>query len=406
MNTPRTLPYLDTSGALALDGLKRYHRVANFRIGGAYDLDDPASYESGGEGGVTLESLGLPPVQIGYVTLGAPHRGEDGIIDNAVLVNPYYSGDSTSVLDFWGEMGARTSFSEGVHIGPGAFIDTDRHYVILVDALGLWGCSKPSASHPGCDDSQALGLRFPQYRLEDCVQLSYRLLRDALDVHRLELVTGVSLGASLTYVWAVMHPDFMKRILPIGGTPFQSRGMARWQFDLMTACIQSDPVYRETKGDYYHLSHLERPIRGNLFGWSLLRQSAYVNELRVEQTPEQYRLEAFAWDDCDDMIASGATLPGSGQSLFAVALIDSNDLIYRNRAQGLLDVEPELHRVKAKTLIIHVDTDQWLAPHIARRAHERIPGSQLHTFPHDMGHYGVFMAPARLAGEIKAFLER
>lgn len=283
-------------------------------------------------------------------------------------------------------------------MGPGRLIDTDRWYVILTDALGLWGCSRPSASHPGGVRSVALGLRFPQYRIEDCVQLTYRLLRDRLDVHRLRLAMGVSMGATQTYAWGVMHPRFAEALLPIGGTTFQNRGMARWLFDLMTSAIQSDPVYRETRGDYYALPPERRPILGNLFGWSLLRQSAFDDEFRITQTPEQYDLEAFDWERSQAMVAAGGQ--GCGQGLFEVAQVDSNDLIYRNRALAQLDLEGELHRIRARTLILHVETDQWLRAHVARRAQERIAGSRILTYAHPLGHYAVFEAPGRYRDEI------
>ena len=388
------------------DALKRYHTVADFRIGGTYDFDRPQDFERGAPGGVTLESLGAGPAQVGYVTLGTPHKGPDGLIDNAILICPYYSGDSTNMLDFWGEDGSRTDFSEGVAIGPGRLFDTDRYYVIVADALGLWGASKPSSSQPGQPGTVALGLRFPTYRLEDCVQLQYRLLRDELGVGRLKLVTGVSLGAAMTYVWGVMYPGFVDAVMPVGGTPFQNRGMARWLFDLMSSAIQSDPVYRATKGEYYHLARLQRPIQGNLFGWSLLRQSGFVDEYRCEQSYDQYVAEGFDWEGSKLTIDTLGKVPGTwGQSLFSVALIDSNDLIYRNRAQALLDVEGQLGRITARTLIVHVETDQWLQIHIARRAHERIRGSRLITFPHKLGHYAVFAAPQRYRDEMQAFLE-
>ena len=394
---------LDASAVKEFHGQKKYYQVKDFSIGGTYNFNDPSSYERGGKDGITFESIGLSPIQIGYITVGTPRKNEKGEIDNAVLLCPYYSGDSTNILDFWSEEGGRTDFSEGVYIGPGKVFDTDTQYIILADALGLWGASKPSSSHPGMEESVALGLEFPQYRLEDCVQLMYRLLRDELNVHHLNLVSGVSLGAALTYLWGVMHPDFVDRILPIGGTHFQDKGMARWLFDLMTAAIQSDEIYRMTGGDYYDLPRLQQPILGNLFGWSLVRQSAFVDEYRVEQTHEQYTLEGFDWEKSKAVIDSGGE-EGWGRSLYSVALMDSNDLIYRNVAQSMHNVEDELHRIQARALIIHVDTDQWLPCHIARRANERIKGSTLITFPHDMGHYAVFSAPGRYAEEIKAFL--
>ena len=397
------IPY-DASAVAAFHEKKRYYSIDDFKIGGIYDYSSPDSNEKGGSGGVTLESKGLGPAQIGYITLGTPKRDSSGKIENAVLICPYYSGDSTNMLDFWSPEGSRLDFSKGPHLGPGQVIDTERYYVVLADALGLWGSSKPSSSQPNQEGSVALGLDFPEYRLEDCVQTMYLLLRDELGIEELQLVTGVSLGAALTYVFGALHPSFCKRIMPIGGTHFQNRGMARWLFDLMTSAIQSDPIYRATNGKYYDKPRLERPIRGNLFGWSLLRQSAFVDEYRVEQSQEEYQAEAFDWNEAKRVVETQGE-EGWGKSLYSVALMDSNDLIYRNIAQSKHDIEEELHRIEAKTLIIHVDSDQWLPVHIAKRAQKRISKAKLLSFSHDLGHYAVFMAPGKYAKEIAEFME-
>jgi hypothetical protein len=42
---------------------------------------------------------------------------------------------------------------------------------------------------------------------------------------------------------------------------------------------------------------------------------------------------------------------------------------------------------------------------MARRAHERIPGSRLCAFEHPLGHYALFRAPAVFRDEIRLFLE-
>lgn len=402
----KELDWITTSAVPRFDTLKKYYTVQKFKIGGVYDLSNEKHYEYGGRGGVTLESLGLDSVQIGYVTLGKARHNANGEIDNAILICPYYSGDSTNMLEFWSSMGKRTSFAGGIHIGPGKLIDTNRYYVILIDALGLWGASKPSSSHPGKKKSYALGLQFPQYRLEDCVQLMYRLLKDKLKVARLRLVTGVSMGGTLTYAWGVLHPHFVEAIMPIGGTPFQDSGIARWLFDLMTAAIESDPVYRETRGDYYKKSKLNHPILGNMFGWSILKHSAFIDEYRVKQGFEHCKKEIFDWKKSPEVVKTFGKKIGYGSSLFRIALIDANDLIYRNRAQTMFNVEPYLSKIQARTLIIHISTDQWLYLHLAKRAKEKIAGSKLLSFPDKMGHYAVFKALAVYKKEIRQFLNK
>ncbi|NGX96516.1 MAG: alpha/beta fold hydrolase, partial [Candidatus Afipia apatlaquensis] len=200
-------PFTRRSSQVQHDGLKQYYEIANFRLGGRYDFADPSKWENGGEGGKTLESLGGGKLRTAYVAIGTPRRNAAGEITNAVVINSYYSGDSTDMYEQWVKGAA---LSGGVPIiGPGRPIDTDRYYVIMVDPLGTWGASKPS---------DGLGIKFPQYSYYDMVQANYRLLRDHLKVARIALVTGVSMGGTQTYVWGVMHPEYIGALMPIGGT--------------------------------------------------------------------------------------------------------------------------------------------------------------------------------------------
>ncbi len=237
-------PFTRRSSQMQHDGLKKTYEISNFRLGGKYDLSDPSKWENGGEGGTTLESLGAGKLRTAYIAIGTPRRNAAGEITNAVVINSYYSGDSTDMYEQWVK---GTALSGGVPvIGPGRPIDTDRYYVVMVDPLGTWGASKPS---------DGLGIKFPQYSYYDMVQANYRMLRDQLKVARVALVTGVSMGGTQTYVWGVMHPEFIGALMPIGGTTQSDAEdpVGNWTFQLMTAAIEADPVWQSTKGDYYKL---------------------------------------------------------------------------------------------------------------------------------------------------------
>ena len=83
------------SGIEALNPLKKFYFVPNFKIGGEYEIGNEAAYEFGGKGGVTLESLGQKSLRVAYIAVGTPKKDENGKIINAVIVSPYYSGDAT-----------------------------------------------------------------------------------------------------------------------------------------------------------------------------------------------------------------------------------------------------------------------------------------------------------------------
>lgn len=374
-----------TSGIPALDGLKRYHTIPRFRLGGAYSPGRPRDFEYGGEGGVTLESLGADPLRVAYIAAGTPERDDNGRITNAVVISPYYSGDSTFMYYYWYDGQEGNDFAGGAVVGPGKLIDTDRHYVIFLDAVGLWGTSKPS---------DGLGMKFPRYNYFDCVQANYRLLRDELKVGRVKLATGVSMGAIQSYIWAVLHPDFVGAILPIGGLT-EADSNTRWLFELMTAAIQSDPVWRETKGDYYHLPKESHPNRGVMFGWSILLYTGMSFDFRVGQPWEEACREVFSWEPEGKQ----------GELLLPLARsYDANDLLVRNRIAEGFSLTAELHRIKAQTLILHVANDQWLRLSTAEKARDRIRGARLFSFEHELAHYAVFRAPNILRDRVIPFL--
>jgi homoserine O-acetyltransferase len=361
------------------DGVKKTVEIPNFRIGGKYDFDDPASYEHGGVGGVTLESLGAGPLKLSYIDVGTPKKNDKGEIINAVVINSYYSGDATNMYENWFDGQGGNAFSGGALIGKGKLLDTDKYYIVMVDAVGLWGGSKPS---------DGLGMKFPQYSYQDMVQATYRLLRDQLNVGHANLITGASMGATQTYVWGVQHPDFMDALMPIGGTT-QSDGddpVGKWTFQLMTAALRSDPVWQKTGGDYYHLPKEEHPNKGVEFGWSILNSTGFSFDLRSTQDwDEQVKPYVYYWKYPDE---------GSGKALQGLAgIFDAVDLLYRNEAGNIHNINDELHRIKARTLMMHVQNDNWLNSLKAVQAHARIPGAELILKPSPLAHYMVFSFP-------------
>ncbi len=372
VSTASAQPFTRRSSQVKYDELKKYYEISNFRIGGKYDLDDPSKWQDGGVGGTTLESLGGGKLRTAYIALGTPRRNAAGEIINAVVVNSFYSGDATDMYIQWV---VGTPLSGGPVIGPGKLIDTNKYYVVLCDALGLWGTSKPS---------DGLGQRFPQYSYMDMVQANYRMLREHLKVGHISLVTGASMGATQTYVWGVMYPGFITGLMPVGGTT-QSDGddpLGNWTFQLMTAAIESDPVWRSTGGNYYNLPKEQHPNQGVAFGWSVLSMTGFDFDFRSSQNWAAVQPDVFYWTP---------PTPKAGSNMAARALLfDAVDLIYRNRAGETYNINDDLRRIRARTLVMHIENDNWLNFSLAKRAVERTPGADLLSETSPVAHYGVF----------------
>ncbi|HMK34814.1 MAG TPA: hypothetical protein VK463_07090 [Desulfomonilaceae bacterium] len=377
------------SGVKSLGHLKKFHTIPHFKIGGLYDIGNPEQYKFGGRDGITLESRDAGSLRTAYIAVGNPERDASGGITNAIIISPYYSGDSAWCYYYWHEAQEGNDFSLGPVVGPGRLLDTNRFYVIFLDALGIWGASKPS---------DGLGIRFPPYTVFDCVQANYRLLKDELNVARVRLATGVSLGAIQSYAWAVLHPGYVDAIMPIGGSTSTGKdAVLRWNFDLMTAAMKSDPVWGETKGDYYHLPKDKHPNRGMMFGWSILLHNGLDLDFRIDQGWDEVQKEVFSWEPRDD---EGLMLHEKARDY------DVNDLIMRNNSLGRFDIDEHLPNISCPALILHVANDLWMREKLARRSADRVPGARFASFESPFAHYGVFRAPNVLKNEVVRFFEK
>jgi homoserine O-acetyltransferase/O-succinyltransferase len=366
-------PFTRRSSQEQHDALKKYYEISDFKLGGRYDLANPSKWENGGEGGKTLESLGGGKLRTAYIAVGTARRNAAGEITNAIIVNSYYSGDSTDMYEQWVKGAA---LSGGVPIiGPGRPIDTNRYYVVMVDPLSTWGASKPS---------DGLGLKFPQYSYYDMVQVNYRMLRDHLKIAHVALATGVSMGGTQTYVWGVMHPEYVSAIMPIGGTTQSDAEdpVGNWTFQLMTAAIESDPVWQATKGDYYNLPKGKHPLAGVAFGWSVLGLTGYDFAFRTSQSFAAVQPEVFYWQPPNDKAGTSVTSRAK--------LYDAVDLVWRNRVGEIHNLNPYLGRVQARTMVMHITNDQWLNFKLAEKAVERISGADLISEESPVAHCGVF----------------
>ena len=373
-------------------GIKKYYEIRNFKLGGTYNLDaGPDTWREGGAGGTTLESLGAGPLQLAYIAVGTPRRNDKGEITNAVIISTFYSGDSAWMYNAWYEGQPLNAFSGGAVVGPGRTIDTDKYYVVFLDAIGLWGTSKPSLG---------LGRSFPKYSYMDMVAANCRMLRDHLKVGQVQLATGCSMGATQTWVWGLMYSPsgFVKAIMPIGGATASDGDdpVGQWTFRLAQAALESDPNWRSTNGSYYDLPKEKHPNQGLQFMWSTLQLTGYTFPVRSATPWSTLRKEVFYWQPKDDETLT---------YINRVKNEDAVDFWYRNDAGFGYNINKELGRIKSRTLVVHVENDNWLLMSNARKAAQATPGALFATLSDPQAHYGVFRAPNVLRGLIGAFID-
>lgn len=101
-------------------------------------------------------------------------------------------------------------------IGPGKPLDTDKYFVIAPDQFGN---TQVGFDHGTSPTNSGLKMKFPQYNLRDMIQAQHKLVKEGLGIKHLRAVVGISMGATQSFQYAIMKPDFMDVIVPIVGVP-------------------------------------------------------------------------------------------------------------------------------------------------------------------------------------------
>ena len=110
----------------------------------------------------------LPELKLHYRTLGTAKRNAAGKIVNGVLLLQGNTGTGANWL--------RPSLADEL-FAPGHPLDATEYFMIMQDAIGRGGSSKPSDGLKG---------KFPHYRYVDMVAATHRLLTEHLGLKHFE----------------------------------------------------------------------------------------------------------------------------------------------------------------------------------------------------------------------------
>ena len=260
-------------------------------------------------------------VTMHVTTLGTPHQGADGQIDNAVMV---LHGTGGSGHQFF-----RPQFADELY-GPGQPLDIKRFYVILPDNIGHGGSSKPS---------DGMRMAFPHYGYTDMVGAQKRLLEEGLGVHHLQLILGTSMGAMHAFIWGTTYPGFAQRLAPFACNTVELAGRNRIWRKMAIDAIERDPGWNG--GNY-----TKEPELG--------LQDAHDILLLAGSSPLAWQVAHSTRESADAFLASQrADQAASGG--------DANDTIYQLDASRDYNPAPLLARITVPVLWVN-SADDFINP--------------------------------------------
>ncbi len=306
----------------------------------------------------------LPELRISYETQGKLNSGRD----NAILLVHGTSGD-------------RHAFDP--MIGPGKTFDTNKNFVIAVDAIGGGDSSSPK---------DGLGQDFPRYTIRDMMTAQHALVTRGLELATLRTVGGVALGSFVGLEWGIHHPEMVRSLLLLIPSP-KAETNYQLVIDVMTSIIALDPEWQG--GRYTH-----DPVEGlrlagtAYYPWTL--SGPYLDRLPAKRLAKELE-----------------------ESARSFANWDANSLVFRYAASRAHDISipfggdmtMALSQITVPVLVLPSISDRLFELDGARRIRDGIKQATYAEIPSELGHRAARAAPGTAEGDfidhqIRAFLAK
>lgn len=159
----------------------------------------------------------LPELKLAYTTHGQLNRRGD----NAILFPTYYTGTHTD--------NARL-------VGPGRALDTDKYFIVIPNLFGNGVSSSPSNT-----SAPFAAANFPVLTIHQNILAQQQLLKQ-LNVNRIRLALGWSMGGLQCYHWCVHDPSMIENTLIICATAKTSEHNIVF-LEGVKAALTADPAY-------------------------------------------------------------------------------------------------------------------------------------------------------------------
>lgn len=324
-----------------------------------------------------LETGGiLPGFQLKYTTLGHLNKERS----NVVWICHALTG-SSDFTDWW-----QGFLSEGTPFDPRDY------FIICANTLGgCYGSTGPLSLNPKTGNPYYHS--FPEITNRDVVR-SFDMLRQHLGISKVHTLLGGSLGGQQVLEWAILQPNVFERLIPIATNALHSPwGIAFNEAQRMA--IAADATWKENDA------------RAGIEGMKAARAIGMIS-FRTYDTFQQTQAEKTA-DKTDDYRAAsyqryqGQKLTNRFNAFSYWVLSKVMDSHHVGR--GRVSAENALKEIKAKTLVVGIDTDilfpfreqEFLANHI--------PNARLEVLTSLHGHDGFLVEFDQFKKCVRNFLK-
>lgn len=279
---------------------------------------------------------------------------------------------SSEVLEWWSGL-----------VGTNQIFDPEKDRIICANVLGsCYGTT-------GAQDFEN-PLDFPLVTIKDIVK-AHQLLADHIGLEKIDLLIGASLGGQQALEWAVTHTDFVKGLILIATNAFHSP-YARAFNETQRLALQADQTFGQKNGGANGLK-AARAI-------AMMSYRSYT-DFSLKQSEKEQKTDDFK---------SASYVRYQGEKFvnrfnayayyYLSKAMDSHDVL-RGRSGSYQSV---LNEIKARTLVIGIDSDTLFPVEEQRFLQENIKESRFGLIESAHGHDSFLIDYEKLNGLIRDFL--
>ena len=317
----------------------------------------------------------IPGFRLAYTTAGQLSEAKD----NVVWIFHALTGNSDP-FDWWSGL-----------VGTGKIIDPTRHFIVCANMPGsCYGSTGPLDYNPRT--GAPWYHEFPFFTPRDMAR-AYHYLRLHLGIDRIWLGMGGSMGGQQLLEWATEEPHLFERIIPMATNAFHSSWGKAFNAS-QRMCIEADPTWKER--------HPQAGMEGMKVARSIaLLSYRHYRTYAATQQDDPERLEHYRAESYQRY--QGEKLAARFNAFSYHALTKGMDAHHLGRSRG--SIHEALASIRAKALVIGIDTDVLYPPEEQEYIARQIPGGQFALLHSHYGHDAFLVEYEKLEEMIRPFLE-
>lgn len=304
------------------------------------------------QSGITFDA------RVAYQTYGSLNAARD----NVIVIPTFYGGRHPDTEYF---------------MNPGRVLDPEKYFIVIPNMFGNGYSSSPSNT-AGAHGRGA----FPLMTLYDNIRAQHQLITEGLQLERIKLVVGFSMGAAQSFQWGASFPDMVDAIAPICGSARISPHN-HLMVDGPKAALLMDAAFA---GGWYETPPIQgllafgRVYAGWLWSQTFFRERLYENlGLQSVEDVVRFTQNYFLQNDANDLLAMANTWQHA-------------DISSDPRFAG--DFDAALAAIDCRAIVMPATSDLYFR--VPDNAYEvsKMPHAELRPIESDYGHAAGFGADA------------